>query len=181
MASSSPCLTVLPLRVGLFSIRNVAAEDVQALRCSVVGRRSNPDARKVSTFRDLPLRLVHKAASDPWPPEVGQYIEVLNFRDACIPERLAGLAPVYGHLPGEVFCDEGRANSSLLFRQVALTLRAGLVPAEVAEGCLDRGHFTFFERAYHEVFHLGGTSFTRAEKRLMADSARSDGSPRRRR
>ena len=34
--------------------------------------------------------------------------------------------------------------------------RAGLVPSEAAEGCTDRVHVAAFERAYGEVFHLGG-------------------------
>jgi hypothetical protein len=57
-------------------------------------------------------------------------IEVLDLRDACSPK------------------------TSLLLREVARNMGAGLVPSEAAEGC--REQVAAFERAYREVSYLGG-------------------------
>ena len=63
------------------SIRDVAAEDVKALRRSVVGRHPHPYTGDAGTFRDLLLRLVHQAGPYPAPPEARQHVEVLDLGD----------------------------------------------------------------------------------------------------
>ncbi len=151
-----------------FSIRDVAAEYVEALRHPVVGRHANSDACDAGAFRDLALRLVHQAGPHTLPSEARQYVEVLDLRYSAGTERWVARAPVDCHVPGEVSRDKGdddRANPLLLFRKVVLVLRAGLIlPPDFAEGFGDRDHVAAFERAYHEVSHHT------AENRLIADS-----------
>jgi hypothetical protein len=88
------------------------------LRCSVVGRHSNPDAYDTRTFRDPLLRLVHQAGPDALPPEVRQHVEIVYLRYSAGPERWAGQAPYDSHISGEGFPDKGnedRTNPLLLF------------------------------------------------------------------
>jgi hypothetical protein len=146
-------------------------------RLGQVGRHSYPDTGDARTFRDLPLRLVQQAGPYPLPPEARQHVEVLDLRDALSPKRRVGRGPYNCYVPGEVSSnkgDEGRTSPPLLLRKVARILRAGLVPSRAAEGCRDQVHVAAFERAYREVFHIGGAGH-------MAGRSRSDGSLRRRR
>jgi hypothetical protein len=60
----------------------------------------------------------------------------------------------------------------LLFREVALVLRARFVPPEATDGCGDLSDVTLFEQAYREALHTGGAVIARSlyhRKRLMAD------------
>ena len=89
------------------SIRNVAAQDVQPLRRTVVRRNSHTDTNDARTFRDLSLCFVHEAGPDPSPPEARQDVEILNLRDAVGPERRVARAPVDRQVPGEGSPGEG--------------------------------------------------------------------------
>jgi hypothetical protein len=105
----------------------------------------------------------------------------LDLRDARGQKGRVGRGPYNRQVPGEVFShngEEDRAHTSLLLREVALILRAGLVLCEAVESRRDPGHITAFERAYREVSHLGDAIDFRsrhAENRLIAEGSISDG------
>src|ERR1700687_2464552 len=88
-------------------------------------------ARKRDSFG-----FIHQSGSDSAPAELGKHIEILDLGSCRVAKRRIVRPPVDRHITAEFGAharDQTVSSAGILFGEIALILRSGLVPAERRE------------------------------------------------